>query len=225
MVPPLTAGGIATIVAGALTFDWSLGFRGLTYDDLYKRSVAHRGMRVPARFSVVVGAALALLGAFGAARLLRLGRTAAARGGICAALALAVLFDLRLDARLVSYPARIPPIYKSVTPEMVLVEFPRYHDVDYMYFSTRHWARLLGGYSGFIPSDDAVEEGLRTFPSPESLDILRRRGATHLTYNCALEERQHRCPTVFAFLDGSPAVELVASGRWERNDVRLYRLK
>src|SRR6185369_10403671 len=32
LVPPLTAGSIATIVAGALTFDWSLGFNGLTYD-------------------------------------------------------------------------------------------------------------------------------------------------------------------------------------------------
>src|SRR5205085_10799296 len=68
LVPPLGAAGIATIVAGALTFDWSLGFKGLTYDDLYKRSVIHRGMRVPARFSVVVGAALALLAAFGARR-------------------------------------------------------------------------------------------------------------------------------------------------------------
>ena len=215
MVPPLTAGSIATIVAGALTFDWSLGFQGLTYDDIYKRSAAHRGMRVPARFSVVVGAALALLGAFGAARILRLGRTPAARGGLCAALTLAVLFDLRLDPRLETYHARIPSIYDSVTSDMVLVEFPRYHDVEYMYFSTRHWARMLVVYSGFIPYDDDVEQVLRTFPSAESLDRRRRRGATHLTYNCGLEEKaslRHgvRVP------GGSPAVELVASGRWER---------
>ena len=225
MAPPLTAGSIATIVAGAWTFDWSLGFKGLTYDDLYKRSVAHRGMRVPARFSVVVGAALALLGAFGAARVLRLGRTPAARSSLCAALTLAVLFDLRMDPRLETYHERIPSIYDRVTSDMVLVEFPRYHDVEYMYFSTRHWARMLGGYSGFIPYDDEVEQGLRTFPSAGSLDRLRRRGATHLTYNCGLEERKNRCDTVFAFLDGSPAVELVASGRWERENVRLYRLK
>jgi hypothetical protein len=225
MVPPLTAGSIATIAAGALTFDWSLGFKGLTYDDIYKRSVAHQGMRVPARFSVVVGAALALLGAFGAARVLRLGRTPAARGGLCAALTLAVLFDLRLDPGLESYHATIPSIYSRVTPDMVLVEFPRYHDVEYMYFSTRHWARMLGGYSGFIPIDDTLEQGLRTFPSAESLDRLRRRGATHLTYNCALEQRQNRCAAVFEFLEGSSAVELVAWARWERAEVRLYRLK
>jgi hypothetical protein len=225
MVPPLTAGSIATVVAGALTFDWSLGFKGLTYDDIYKRSVAHQGMRVPARFSVVVGAALALLGAFGAARVLRLGRTPAARGSLCAALTLAVLFDLRLDPRLETYHATIPSIYDRVTPDMVLVEFPRFHDVEYMYFSTRHWARMLGGYSGFIPVDDTLEQGLRTFPSAESLDRLRRRGATHLTYNCGLEQKQNRCAAVFEFLDSSPAVELVAWARWERAEVRLYRLK
>jgi hypothetical protein len=225
MVPPLTAGSIATIVAGALTFDWSLGFKGLTYDDIYKRSVAHQGMRVPARFSVVVGAALALLGAFGAARVLRLGRTPAARGGLCAALTLVVLFDLRMDPRLETYHSTIPSIYDRVTPDMILVEFPRYHDVEYMYFSTRHWARMLGGYSGFIPIDDTLEQGLRTFPSAESLDRLRRRGATHLTYNCGLEQRQNRCAAVFEFLEGSSGVELIAWGRWERAEVRLYRLK
>jgi hypothetical protein len=30
---------------------------------------------------------------------------------------------------------------------------------------------------------------------------------------------------VFEFLDGSAALEPVASERWERADVRLYRLK
>lgn len=225
MTPPLGAAGMATVVAGALTFDWSLGFKGLTYDDLYKRSVVHRGMRVPARFSVVVGAALALLAALGTARLLRLGRTPTARSGICAALTVLVLFDLRLDPRLESYWATIPSVYDQVRPDMVLAELPRYHDVDYMYFSTRHWARLLGGYSGFLPFDEQLERGLRAFPSPEGLAALHGRGATHLTYNCALEQRQNRCAAVFQSLDGSPALELVASDHWEGAEVRLYRFK
>jgi len=225
MVPPLGAVGIATIAAGALTFDWSLGFKGLTYDDLYKRSVIHRGMRVPARFSVLVGVALALLSAFGARRLLRLGRTPRTRAAICAALTLVVLIDLRLDARLQPYPATQPSIYARVTSDMVLAEFPRFHDIDYMYFSTRHWAHLLGGYSGFIPMDASLEAALRAFPTPAGIEQLRALGATHLTYNCALEERQGRCGAVFEALDGNPALELVASERWERADVRLYRIR
>jgi hypothetical protein len=225
MGPPLGAAGIALIVAGALTFDWSLGFKGLTYDDLYKRSVIYRGMRVPARFSVVVGAALALLAAFGAARLLRLARTPAARGVSCAALALLVLFDLRMDPRLQPYWKTRPSIYAHVNDTMVLAEFPRFHDIDYMYFSTKHWAHLLGGYSGFIPIDPALEAALREFPAPAGVDELHRLGATHVTYNCALDKSPLPCDAVLAQLDANPTLALVASERWEKKDVRLYRFR
>ena len=62
-----------------------------------------------ARFSVIVGVALVLLGAAGAARLLRRAPSRA-RPFACAALALAVLFDLRMDPHLGPSP-RDPPIY------------------------------------------------------------------------------------------------------------------
>jgi hypothetical protein len=225
LAPPMTGAAVATIVAGALTFDWSLGFNGLTYDDLYKRSVVHRGMRVPARFSVVVGAALALLAAFGARRLLRLGRTPAAKSAICAGLALLVLFDLRLDARLQPYHATIPSIYARVTPDMVLAEFPRLHDVDYMYFSTRHQARLLGGYSGFIAVDPRLEAASNGFPAAPGLDGLRQLGATHVTYNCRFERRERSCEAMLQALDDNPTLELVAGERWESAPVRLYRFR
>jgi hypothetical protein len=225
LVPPFTGATIATIVAGSLTFDWSLGLKGLTYDDLFKRSSVFRGMRVPARFSVVVGAALALLGGFGAARILRIGRTPGASAGICAALTLLVLFDLRLDPRLETYWPTVPSIYSRVTPDMVLVELPIEHQVDYMYFSTRHWAHLLGGYSGYPGYSATLMDGWKAFPSPAALGFFRRAGATHLTYNCALEERQNRCAAAFELLDDDPGLELVASERWERAEVRLYRFR
>jgi hypothetical protein len=226
LVPPFTGATIATIVAGSLTFDWSLGLKGLTYDDLYKRSSIYRGMRVPARFSVVVGAALALLGGFGAARILRLGRTPGARAGICAALTLVVLFDLRLDPRLQSYLPTMPSIYASVTPDMVLAEFPRdNHDIDYMYFSTRHWAHLIGGYSGYVPMPGDVMYGFQHFPEPGALARLRTFGATHVTYNCAFEPRPWRCDSALEALDNNPTLELVASERWQGKDVRLYRFR
>jgi hypothetical protein len=225
LVPPLTGAGIATIAAGAITFDWSLGFNGLTYDDLYRRSVVHRGMRVPARFSVVVGAALALLGAFGAARLLRAGRSPAARSAICAALALLVIFDLRFDPRLQPYYGSIPSIYARVTPDMVLAEYPRDHDTDYMYFSTRHQARLLWGYSGFMPYQPRLWAAFDLLPTPAGVEQLRQLGATHLTYNCRLERRERSCEWITQQFDENPALQLVASERWEGKDVRLYRFR
>jgi hypothetical protein len=224
-VPPLSGTTIATIVAGALTFDWSLGLKGLTYDDLFKRSSVYRGLRVPARFSAVLGAALALLAGYGTRRVLRIARTPAASAAVCSGLALFVLFDLRLDPRLEPYWPTIPSIYSHVTPDMVLVELPDWPQVEYMYFSTSHWAKLLGGYSGYPGYSSLLTEGWKTFPSSESIDQFHRAGATHLTYNCTLEKRKDRCASVFRFLDGSPALELVASERWEQGDVRLYRFR
>lgn len=225
LVPPLTGAGAATVVAGAITFDWSLGFNGLTYDDLYRRSVAHRGMRVPARFSVVVGAALALLAAFGARRVLRLGRTPAAQSAICAGLAVLVLFDLRFDPRLQPYYGSIPSIYNRVTPQMVLAEYPRGHDTDYMYFATRHQARLLWGYSGFAPNQPRVWAAFDALPGPAGIEAVRQLGATHLTYNCRLERRERSCEWIIQQFDENPSLELVASERWEGSEVRLYRIK
>ena len=74
MLPPTPGGSIATIGATALAFDGSLGNGGLVYDDLYRYLVPFRGMRVPARFSALVGCGLALLGAYGARRLINLPR-------------------------------------------------------------------------------------------------------------------------------------------------------
>jgi hypothetical protein len=225
MIPPLTGATIAAVVAGAVTFDWSLGLKGLTYDDMYKRSVVYRGMRVPARFSVVLGSALALLGAFGARRLIRLGRSTRAQAAICGALAVLVVFDLRLDPRIIPYTAPIPSIYKLMNPSMVVVELPRYHDSEYMYFSTSRWPQMVAGYSGYIPFNENLEQGLQRFPTPEGLASLRRTGATHLTYNCALELTPGRCGRILALLDDSPQIELVAKAGWEGADVRLYRFK
>src|SRR5258708_737321 len=225
MLPPLTPVTMATIVSAALGFDWSLGLKGLTYGNLYRLSAVHRGMRVAARFSAMVAATLVLLFAYGARRLLRMPRSPTTRGIVCGALCAGVLFHLRLDPRLQPYLRSIPSIYARVTPDMVLAQLPRYHDLDYMYFSTRHWAHLLGGYSGFLPVDELLERGLRAFPSPERRAQLHRHGATHLTYNCALEEQQNRCGAVLDTLDGNPTLELIASERWERADVRLYRFR
>jgi hypothetical protein len=225
LVPPFTGATIATIVGGAFAFDWSLGFKGLTYDDLFKRSSVFRGMRVPARFSAVVGAALALLSGFGARRLLRVARTPVAVAAVCSSLALLVLADLRLDPRLQPYLASVPSIYSRVTPDMVLVELPAWPQIEYMYFSTTHWARLLGGYSGYPGYSSLLTEGWKAFPSAASLEMFRRAGATHLTYNCALESQRERCAGVVDELDRNPALELVASEGWESADVRLYRFR
>ena len=136
------------------------------------------------------------------------------------------MFDLRLEAGLRPYLQTAPSFYESVTPDMVLAEFPRTnHDIDYMYFSIRHWAHLIGGYSGFVPLNPDVQYGFQHFPEPDALARLRAFGATHVTYNCAFEPRPWRCDSALEALADNPTLELVASERWQGKDVRLYRFK
>jgi hypothetical protein len=225
ILPPLTPVAIATLVSGAFAFDWSLGLKGLTYDDLYRRSSVYRGLRVVARFSAMVDAALAFLCAFGAKRILARAQKPATRAVTCAALCLIVLVDLHMDPMLHPYPPDAPGIYGAVTPQMVLAEMPDGHVIDSMYFSTRHWARLLDGYSGYFPSAPDLDTAKREFPSPTSVAILRQRGATHVTYNCAWEARRGRCDNVLRELAANPSLELVARDLWQQAEVRLYRIK
>jgi hypothetical protein len=236
VVPPLDAVVIATVVGGAAAFDWSLGMRGLTYGKLYNLSPAYRGMRVVARFTVMVEAALALLAAFGAARILRLpfsrGRAESKRsavvirGFVCAVLCGAVLVDLRMDRPLQGYPRGVPHIYEYVRPKMVLEELPGGRTLDYMYFSTRHWAKLLTGYSGFGTDLSALEAAEAAFPAPEAVATFRRLGATHLTYNCGFDKANGKteedCDRVFEALRKNPSLALLATESWKGSRIRLY---
>jgi hypothetical protein len=216
---------MAAIVAGTLTFDWSLGLNGLTYDELYRLSPVYRGMRMTARFSVIAGVALVLLGTIGTSRLLRRVRRPTLRAAACALLSVVVLVDLRMDPGVSDYHAGIPPIYAAVTPGMVLIDLPPDPQIDYMYFSTYHWATLVGGYSGFPRYSSSLMDGWKSWPSPASIDFFKKAGATHLTYNCALEARPWRCATALDMLDAHPGLERLASGLWEGKETRLYRLR
>jgi hypothetical protein len=216
---------LALVGSGAFAFDWSLGFNGLTYPGLYAALAPYRGMRVPARFAAILGSILILLGAFGTHRVLNFAGRRAARHVACGLLAALVLFDLRLNTLLVSYWSTVPRVYARVTPEMILVEMPTSHEQDYMYFSTRHWARLLGGYSGFTPQDLDLERSFDEFPSSDAIELFRRRGASNLTYNCAFERSPARCQRNLEILDSSSSLELVEREQWNGADVSLYRLR
>jgi hypothetical protein len=223
--PPLGVAQTATIAAGALAFDWSLGVNGLLYDDLYKYVLPYRGMRVPARFAAIVGCALVLLSGYGARRLLRLFRPPPLRQAAFALLAVVALIDLRPSARMYPYLGSIPTIYAAVTPEMVLAEFPSAeHEFDYMYFSTRHWARMVNGASGFAPPWYQDLDKALVFPWPASIEMVRRFGATHVTVNCSFLS-DIRCENALKALDANPALAVVATSTWRGAEVRLYRFK
>jgi hypothetical protein len=173
---------------------------------------------------VIAATALILLAAFGVQRLAG-GTRGRSRYLVGALLVAVVMVDLRFTVDLVDYYPEAPAYYARVEPGAVLAEFPLGREIDYMYFSTRHWAALLTGYSGFIPEDPELRAGLEEFPASRAIELMKLRGATHLTYTCAFERSVTRCEHNLAQLARNDRLALVAAEKWQGAPAHLYRIK
>jgi hypothetical protein len=171
------------------------------YRALYEYVPGFDGVRVPARFAMVVAFMLAVLGGYGAAWLAR----RQAGRGIVIAMAAAFLLESTAVPFLVNgmtppkgfnppepriyRPGRAPAIYAEVRRQAgngVLAELPLgYPDFDLraMYYSIVHWRPILNGYSGFYPPHyGRLAFALGEIPRhPDvSLGALAAAGATHV---------------------------------------------
>lgn len=170
------------------------------YAPLYHHVPGFDGLRVPARFAALVMLGLALLAAFGARDLSRRG----ARAALPLVLSLAFLVEsaamplpmnLTTADRVLPPPGRVfpfaesPPLYRRVAAlpaGAVLVELPfgdTSWELQYVYYSTVHWKRMLNGYSGGFPEAYLklrahLEDPLRE--PADSAAALRATDATHL---------------------------------------------
>lgn len=231
--PPLSAARIAYALGLVLALDGSLGFNGATFTSLHAVLSPFKGLRVPARFSLLAGMTLAILAGYGAARLLeRLPRHRVV-------LTVAMLTIVVIEAVPIMPLERVwlepPAIYASIArkqPPVVLAEFPMPGDIygsafdaRYLYFSTFHWQSLVNGNSGFFPpSYVELLERERSFPSEAALDYLRSRGVQYLTMHGRFTNPTRYNNTV-GWLDARPDLELVAAAPWEGSESRLYRLR
>ena len=179
---------------------------------------------MPARFAALLGTIVILLSAFGAKRILAR-RSGRAQLVLTAVLLTVIGWDSRLTLELVDYYPTTPSFFARLGPGSVVASLPAGREIDYMYFSTNGWNQMLSGYSGFMPRDEALDRALATFSEPSSLDLLRARGATHLTYVCAFERSAERCRhNLSALADGS-GLELIAEEMWQGASARLYRFR
>jgi hypothetical protein len=229
LVPPLGITRVAYASGFFIAFDASLGFNGISYQYLYDWFQPIRGMRVPARFSIIGALSLAVLGGFGVRRILSR-RTGVARTLLFAGMVALVGIDLQPLIELEPVWRVPPPIYAAVQdPAAVLAEFPVRRDnvqnVPYMYFSFWHPASLVNGYSGFSPAGyEDFTKGIASFPEPSAIELLRARGATHVTVNCALYRDDDGCKVAMEGADTNPALRQIARGMWEGRPVALYEL-
>jgi hypothetical protein len=192
---------------------------------LYELVPLFRAVRVQAHLGQIVLMMLAVVAAFGVdglARRWRRGRTWPAAG-----VALCLLVNLEVLRAPLGYQYfdRVPPIYDALAeePGAVVVELPFhppvafFRDGPYMLNSTRHWRKMLNGYSGFRPdSYVASYNAAAEFPKDTSLAALHSLGVTHVVVH-----GEEYGQTFVKGLESLPALELMgASG-----PIHLYRLR
>jgi hypothetical protein len=185
------------------------------------------GIRVPARFAMIVTLCLASIAAFA----IRTVQAAAIAGILMLIESLAVPIPVNANStdytqpHLAPLPARVSIhdaeqlyAYVSQLPDgAVLLELPLGEpafDVRYMFYSTRHWKPLVNGYSGGMPEDyntlnfslqDALDRPDRAWQA------LLQSGATHVVVHEAFYEGG-RGPAIDDWLRSRGAQELASFG-------------
>jgi hypothetical protein len=231
--PPLSVTRIAYVLALVLAVDGSFGLNGPTFTTLHALLPPFKGLRVPARFSLLAGMTLTILAGYGASRLLE--RWPRQRLALAAAMLALVIVESLSTLPLERVWDEPPAIYASIAgsePPVVLAEFPMPRDIldssfdtRYLYFSTFHWQKLVNGNSGFFPpSYEQLLTNERGFPNEAALSYLRSRGVQYLTMHGGFTNVIQYRRTV-RWLDARTDLELVAAAPWEERESRLYRLK
>jgi hypothetical protein len=229
IAPPFGAMRLVYTAGLLVAFDGSLGLNGILYPLLFQLPGPIRELRSPARFAALVGLTLAILAGFGAQRALRWRASRTYQHAVFAALIAFVMIDAWPALVLTRVWKEPPPIYETLkyTPTAVLAELPMRDDevgnLPYMYFSVWHWARLVNGYSGFIPESYAdFHSRMLLFPDDTSIAELRRRGVTYVTVNCGLG--YGGCEEISEAMRRSRALRLTVDGSWMGHTAQLYEV-
>jgi hypothetical protein len=172
------------------------------YHFFYSHVPGFDGLRVPARFAMLVILFLSVAAGLGAAalegRFRRGGAIALALGAFAVVEAFAapiVVNGTVAEGRYATPPARVytggqvPGVYRFLrslpAPGTVVVEFPLgewAYELRYVFYSTAHWHPLLNGYSGHFPLSYNMNAThlRRPLEDPDaSWATLMRSGATH----------------------------------------------
>jgi hypothetical protein len=211
----------------------SLGTHTPLYGWLFDVFPPIRGMRAASRFGTLFVLAFACLAGLGLAYLGSARAPGARRAAWMPALAAAIVLVANLEslaAPIGYYPfAGIPEIYARLATEpgpVVLVEIPLYrrsqisNNSPYVLASTRHWQKLVNGYSGYVPAEyREFAQTFRGFPAETPLDAMRKAGITHVMVHPA--RFPANAAAVMGELAGNPAFELLAEGP---DGMKLYRL-
>jgi hypothetical protein len=223
---------LAYLAAIVIGFDMSLGTNGVLFPLCRALLPPFESLRAPGRAFVIVSTALCVLAGLGASRL----ATWCGRRGptlVIALVCLAALESLSIPLTL----GNVPPVARAYAwlaqqPATRIVEWPvptptglgYTRDAEYMFFSTRHWHRLVNGYSGFFPpSYVTFLNVMRRFPDPSSLDYLRQTRVRYVVLHSAPAEERYR--ELVARLRNHADVEFVFQDRTTAEEISVFRLR
>ena len=168
------------------------------------------GLRVPARFGMIVALGLSALAGLGLSRL-RTAQRVAPTAALVAGLLIAIesfAAPIPINQRSTDYarpglaplpplPRTAPPVYaflRTLPADCAIVELPLGEpafDVRYMFFSTTHWRPLVNGYTGGRPAGyDLLDQTLQDlFTRPDrAWVVLRQARPTHAVVHEELYE-------------------------------------
>jgi hypothetical protein len=146
--------------------------------------------RIPARYTQLVGLALAVLAAVACAALHR-------RYGLAGRVVSVLAVGLFLaESYLVNFPggqpqpAVVPPVYKHIAtlppgPVLSLPDYANtpswYEEANYQYYSTAHWQPTVNGDSREWPAEFLeLTARLKTFPDPDAASAMRDIGLRYI---------------------------------------------
>jgi hypothetical protein len=177
LASPASIFSIITVAAAVMSLGPEIHAKGRTVADaslyaaFYHFVPGFDGVRVPARYGMIVTLGLAVLGALAVAAIERRCRpwVIAGAGALIVIEAIAIPIPINQNsteyaqAALAPLPPVVatgdaaPPVYRFIAQlpqESVVIELPLGEpafDVRYMFYSTMHWKRLVNGYSGGAP--------------------------------------------------------------------------
>jgi hypothetical protein len=188
--PPVSRTVALYAAACATAFEASLGLRGYVFHWLRAWVLPFQGIRVPARFGMLVALLLAVLAGCGIARVARL---MPLRGQIAlaAALVIAMILEARTPVLLTTVMTTPSPvdIWLRHQRRSVIVELPlpppnapfQESEGQPLYHSIFHWQPILNGTSGFFPASYLeLLSRMESFPSGQSIQYLKTRDVRYV---------------------------------------------
>jgi hypothetical protein len=226
---------IRLVVLGLTGLIISLGLNTPLYEPLRALLFPYRGLRAPARASILVFLAMAALLAFGWTRLMRhRSQMVTTIATIVVAVALLVEYRTHMVSWLAmpEKPAEVDR-WLAAQPRSVVAEVPfakadALHSISdglYMFHSTWHWQPIVNGYSGFFPKTFIeLAEATARFPDDHSIAYLKQRGVDLLVIHGSLMDSED-FGEMTASLLSRPDIEALARFEERMGSDIVFRLR